>query len=515
MKNTSHLAINALAAKHARHFMLLLLLAIFAWWPILHSPMLFYDDALRVFTHTSINQGVHGRPFADYIYYIFSSGFFCDISPLSQISCLAMIILGGLFVVKAFQSISPARGSRFANWLPLLLALVPLQYSIIGFRFDSITFGFAILFACLAFFLTAAKQHFAWQFLAGIMIFCVFAIYQPMVAIYLCLCCFYMALACLSAAWKNVLSLGMRCAAALSTGCILYVPVYLHARRMAASPFCGLENHPYVASHSGLLPPNNLPGGVWDNICFFLRVAESYLGPNPVSVCVAAGIISGFIAIVFHNASLFRKLAALLFAILAFFACGYYGLLLASPVYLPRTLVSLCFFVFCSWLAGLVLGNDLLKKFMGCLAITGIVISAFFLASLGNAQRDQANFENSMIVEPLTMDFMKLYEDNGPFSFFVRNDVPLHYTLREISREYAYCGQISGAAFLVMRELSWMNVRYALKDAVDPASDARLKSAPLLVSRLPYDIRDCGGKVYAVILKNDYLPENVQKFQSD
>lgn len=515
MENQSTKPKYQLTAKYGPHFVLLLLIAIFSWWPILHSPMLFYDDALRVFTHTSINQGVHGRPFADYIYSFFSSGFFCDISPFSQISCLALIILGGLIVVNIFLSLFPAQQTHFVNWLPLLLALVPLQYSIIGFRFDSITFGFSIFFACLAFFLTVAKQHFTYQLLAGILIFCVFSIYQPMAAIYLCLWCFYMASACLSASWKDLRILVLRCITVLLIGCILYIPVYLHARQMASAPFCGQNNHEYVVSHSGLLQLENLPGGIWNNIRTFLHIVGSYLGLNPISICMVIGVVSGFITILFFNAPWIRRAAALLFAFLALFACGSYGLLLASPIYLPRTLVSLCFFVYGSWLVGLMLGNDMLKKLMNWLAIITIVLSTSFLASLGNAQRDQANFENNMIIDPLTMDFMELYQKNGSFSFFVRNEVPLHYTLKEISKEYVFAGQISGASFLVMRELSWMNVKYAFGESGGPESERRLKSSKLLISRLSYDIRDCGEKVYAVILKNDYVPGTVQKFQPD
>lgn len=477
--------------------------------------MLFLDDALRVYTHTSINQGVHGRPLADYIYSFFSSGFYNDISPLSQISCIAMTILGGMFAVNVFYALLPEKNIPFATWLPLLLSLLPLQYSIVSFRHDSITFGFAILCACLAFWLVASKDGLKYAFLTGLLIFCVLAIYQPMLAIYLCLCCFFLVPGCFTLSWRKIAGFICRSAIGLVTGCILYIPVYLHARRMAFSPFCGLENHPYVAGHSGILKGGNLLKGIIENIGLFLNTVGSYIGPNSVSICIVGGLLFGFIAIVVYKAPLPRKLVAILFACLAFLSCGAYGFLLASPIFLPRTLEALCFFVFCFFLAGMVLGNDLMKKLLGGMAVVCMIVCAFFLASLGNAQRDQATFENAMIIEPLTLDFMELYQKNGPFSFFARNEVPLHFSLGEISREYAYVGQVSGGSFLIMRELSWMKLKYALKEALDPAMEARIKSSRLVVSRLSYDIRDCGEKVYVVILKNDYVPDTVQKFQSD
>ncbi len=80
----------------------LVCLSLAGYWSILQSPLFYLDDALRVVTHTSINQGVHGRPIADWLYFLLSGGTFLDVSPLSQILALAFMLAGSLLIAHAF-----------------------------------------------------------------------------------------------------------------------------------------------------------------------------------------------------------------------------------------------------------------------------------------------------------------------------------------------------------------------------------------------------------------------------
>ena len=204
-------------------------LVLLAWAGILLSPALYGDDALRVYTHTSINQHVHGRPLADAIYSLLSGGMYVDIAPLGQVFALALLLVAGVLVARAFVS----RESFAGTWLPVLFAVLPLYYAGICYRYDSLHFGVAIACAGLAFYLCSGKIAWWRVLLAGAALFCTLATYQPMAGMYFCACAALFAHNVLREDLKPLLRrVGSQMLAVLLAA-VAYLPVYLQAKRAA------------------------------------------------------------------------------------------------------------------------------------------------------------------------------------------------------------------------------------------------------------------------------------------
>ena len=145
--------------QNGKVFLFTLPFVVVANWAILRSNFLYVDDAARVYNFGSINQGVHGRPFADFFYKLLTSGIFIDFSPLSQLLALSCLVWSGILICDVFSKNCLNRNLTFSgkSLTSFVLSVFPLNYSIISYRFDSLSFGLAILFAVYGF-LVVAKE---------------------------------------------------------------------------------------------------------------------------------------------------------------------------------------------------------------------------------------------------------------------------------------------------------------------------------------------------------------------
>ena len=491
----------------------LVCLSLAGYWSILQSPLFYLDDALRVVTHTSINQGVHGRPIADWLYFLLSGGTFLDVSPLSQILALAFMLAGSLLIAHAF--VPQKKASWHVACFALLFVLLPLHYSVICFRYDSFGIGVAVFCAGAAFFLV--RQGISlWRFLGASLLFLVtLSIYQPMCGIYFCACCMLLSHNIL----REKLSLAIRrfsiSIAASLCGGFLYIPVYLHAKSAQLQPFYGLPNHPYTIAHSAFGTTGSFLATLGRNIKTFLDCVGNLFGSDLISFCIAM-----FIAMAFHSALAFRtshlrKLSSLLCMGVAFLSCGAIQFLLREPIFPARTLTPLCLFVFCLLLFSLSNGTRWCRRGAVCLALVCILSSAGVLTTLGNALRDQQYFNEKMVMQPLSEDFSRLFKEQGSFSFFVANSstLPLPYSLAVLRKRYSYIDHQSGF-FTVLPFLSLLPLTYDLEKTLSE-SYKNLAAYPRIVSRLGYTLYRVSPSCYAIEFNTGYVPELVTKFQTD
>lgn len=495
-----------------KHFLVMLFLAIIAYASILRSPLFYTDDALRVFTHTSINQGVHGRPLADVIYSLLSAGLFVDISPLSQIFALSCLIASGMLVTHAF--IDTANEEKaFTKWLPLLFTVLPLHTALILYRYDSPSMCLAIFCSSLAFFVTYKKTTKLRMCFSGILLFAVLALYQPMIGTYMCICCIFFAHSIIREPFGKSINRGMQQIFSLIVGGILYIPVYVQARYASAYEFCGLPNHPYVFPNSKLLSHNILQSTI-QKLYVFTETADSYLGRDITSICIIFIILLLLLSILKIALPLARKSIVLLSIIISFYTCGISCFVLHETAIGTRILSPLCMFILCI-LCLIICNYKSIYKLIVVISCVMIINSSSIITSIGNAHRDQWLFEKMMILQPLTEDFSTLLQKNGKFSYTIRNHVPDHYTMKKLKKNYSYVASTTTNFFMITYFMSYLSITFDINAFIHDMNAPSIESFPVIVQRLTYDIcHDIDKNNYIVVLKNDYLPESVISYES-
>lgn len=497
-------------------FGVLLLLACVAYWTMFSSRMPYCDDALRIYTHTSINQGVHGRPLADVVYGLLTGGLFTDAAPISQILAIACLLGAGFVVARVFVGAAPESvAARRLYWLgPLFFTLLPLNLFILNFHFDSIGMALALFCAVGAFGLLAMENNFWRVILASILMWCSLAMYQPMTGSYFVCAGTWLGALCLNERLREILRKMFYLALAPLFGALAYLPVYFQARANADMPFCGLPNHVYAQSHARSIK-DDFFGLLGQNIDGFLQAAQIYARPNVLTFCVFAIAAIALCSLLLKKACLPRKALALVFLVLAFFACGMMEMMLANAIFPGRALVTLCVFCLCLLYLGLIHDRTWISRLLPPLCVLSIVFSALMLAAYGNAQRDQYEFEEQTVLLPLWQDIANEIEarrkDGEVFKFFVKGQFPLHSTLRKVNENYYFIATPSNGLFIAMRLLSWLPLEYDLVAALGEATPA---DYPLLVSRIGYDIRLYNPDTFMVVLHRDFAPEKVKPFES-
>lgn len=495
-------------------FCLLWLLALAGYWTVLASRMPYCDDALRIYTHTSINQGVHGRPLADVAYGLLSGGMFVDVAPVSQILALACLLGAALGVVRILVREIPAvpEAGNFPNVGALMFSLLPLNLFLLNFHYDSFSMTLAIFCASAAF--VAGADAGLWRFCAAAgLLWCALCLYQPMVGMYMVCVAMLSAMLCLFGAWPaSLLRLGRLLLAALLGG-LCYLPIYLVAMRNAALPFCGLPNHPHVNEHAGSILAD-VPLLLGKNILSFLDSVMIFARPNALTGCILALVGLALLAVIHARASFTRKVASLACLVLAFLACGSIEMLLAQAIFPGRCLVTLCMLILCVALLGLA-GPRFARRLIIPLCVLTCIVSSLMLAAYGNAQRDQYEFEEQTVLVPLWQDMAAQINErrkNGEvFRFFVKGDLPLHYTLRKVNANYYFISTPSAGLFVAQRLMSWLPLKFDL-----PAVFLKINpdEYPLLVSRIGFDIRLFRPDTFMIVLKRDFAPQEVAPYES-
>lgn len=496
-------------------YILVMLAVGLSYWAILRSPLLFVDDAIRVFTNMSINQGVHGRPFADVAYMLLSNGLFVDFSPMTQVLALAAITWAGIRVHDCFLKDAGSVGQGLiapSYIIVLVFAVFPLHFSIISYRFDALSIGLALLCAALAF-VTAARPP-QWRGplpavgisigISGALIALSLGLYQPMFGVYACCALFFIGHSLLrhdkpSLAFKKALSfLGAAC-----LGALFYLPVYLAAKQSVQSDFYGVGPHPYVSGHIQIVGFSALFQTVPHNILLFLQTICGYAGrdlPSAV-ILIMAFFFAGIVII--KKISIFRKISALLLAVCAFLSCAGLQLFLSAPVFVPRTLTPLCAFVACLFLVTLAhMNRPILKKSIVCLGAIMALSSACILSAIGNAQRDQYHYENDVVFDNLATDLMTLYAEHDLKAFYVTPLEPQSCTsLKILKNKYKFLrdvGSMTCTFFTATKFLSYIPVNYIFHAYFNSAVNTETLES--VITRHNYTIKKIENGKYAVVL---------------
>lgn len=502
--------------------------SLIAYASILRSPLYFMDDALRIAINEGVNQGVHGRPFADVIFTFFSDGLFIDISPFSQIIAVFFLIASGVFYVGS-MTIYIEKNSNYQSTIysfarehfrsinnPLLVLLFvcfPLNFSMISYRFDSVSMCAGVFFSCLAFTVcqsiclhTFSAISFLMRLLiAALSIFLSLGTYQPTIGFYATASCIFLAHTTLcNFCWKYILKRSILSFLPLIIGSSFYVPIYLHAKQMADKPFYGLNEHPYVTMHNSLISFDRLFYKVFHNISGFFSYYYSYIGHNTASAIVIA-IIAILLAIICcHPINLRRKITAFFFLVAALISCASIQIFLKSPVYATRTSVTLCAFVV--GITFLTIAHSkltMLKNATKYLQVLLIILSIGILSAIGNAQRDQFRFEQDIVYNGLDADLGYLYDKGGLKSFSITpwslstcvNTLSVLQDKYHFLREF---GSMTTSMFTVSKILSYLPIEYNLSANFKPGTN--LNELETVVEKFNYTIKRVSDGQYLVVL---------------
>uniref|UniRef100_I2Q7R2 Uncharacterized protein n=1 Tax=Desulfovibrio sp. U5L TaxID=596152 RepID=I2Q7R2_9BACT len=502
--------------------------SIIAYSSIIRSPLFFEDDALRVAINEGVNQGVHGRPFADMIYTFFSGGLFIDISPFSQIVAIffmilsATILLSGFSIVteKKFLSLGTLYDSiilslRDENMWSLALVFVcfPLNFSIISYRFDSLPMCSGILFACSAFTICQTiniHSYNAYDFLvrvlcASVLIFFSLGLYQPTIGFYVAASFILFAHMVLSSCkFIEVLLRVILSVIPLIVGSVFYIPIYLQAKYMAGQQFYSLKEHPYIVAHNNLLPLKNLFEGILKNCLDFINYYLSFLGENTLSYAITSATFIVFVVIFLKSISNFRKIIAIVFLFSAFISCASIQIFLQSPIFATRTSVSLAVFVLGIFFISSNHSRFLwIKKTIGIIRWLIIIISIGILSAIGNAQRDQYRFEQEIVYNGLEADIAFLYEKEGLKSFSITPWAlsTCVTTIRVLQNKYPFLresGSMTVSMFTISKMLSYLPINYVLSENFDPS--VNLNVLETVIKKYNYTIKKISDEQYLVVL---------------
>lgn len=492
-----------------KNFFVSLFIVCVAYFSIFNSNLFYVDDGLRVFSHTSINQGIHGRPLADSIYSFFSGGLFVDVSPLSQIYSLCFILLSGYIITFIFI---PSQNKTPTTYLLIIsFSLLPINSSLLCYRYDSLSMSFAMLCATLAFFLQHKKFSVIRLLSSIFCLWCVLASYQPMINIYFCCCCFLFVKYILQEkVIHSIKTISYQIATTICAG-ILYTPIFFHAEKKISLPFCGLPRHPYITHYNKVFDFDSILFKTIHQIQNYYTTIKNFLGTDIISLCIYMIIILTISSVITKKIQLKYRIIALCGIICAFFSCGLLFILLHFDVFAPRTLLALSVFILCCQCIAYNSRYIYIQKPLIVVTLLCIVASANVLSALGNALRDQASFEDKIIIQPLAIDLATLSQSRGTISLAVRGNPPLHNSLAVLLRQYSYFSPATTGGFLIIRFISWLPIKH---DLALTHSGTDISHFPLVITRLAYDIRKINDDKYIVIFKSNYLPKKIEKFQN-
>ena len=497
--------------QNGKVFLFTLPVVVVANLAILRSNLLYVDDAARVYNFGSINQGVHGRPFADLFYKLLTSGIFIDFSPLSQIIALSCLVWSGILICEVFfrNCLNRKLVLKAKCLTSFVLSVFPLNYSIISYRFDSLSFGLAILFAVYGFLAVAKEDVSKKEFLihsciGGVLLAVTMGLYQPFWGVYTC-CCFFYIIAMLLSNEKNklictkILKLFLSC---LISGC-LYLPIYLYARYEAAKDFFGLGPHPYVSRVIQLPEPSSFFRTLIANTKHWLEAIYSYSGPDAPTLSFAFLIVLFLTVIIQKKISIQKKFFAIFTLPAAFVSCFGVQIFLLHPSNGTRVSVSLCAFAACIFSTALCHANSFIyKKIIYIVAVYFILTSSVLLTAIGNAQRDQYNFQNEIVFNNLGIDLMRLCNRNNNVKFYISNvDEPICTSLQLLSEKYGFLregGAMSNNIFVAQKYLSYLPVNYYIKGSFQEIS---ISDIDPVIETPNYSIKKILDDTYAVTLK--------------
>lgn len=483
-----------------------------AWRGILAGKFIYADDRVRVFTHTSLDQGVQGRFLNDVFYNFFSQGLFVDISPLSRVLCLGFIILAGYLLIHFFEI--KKRCEQFWPFLPLFPAVFPFYAALLMYRFDSPGFGISLFFSVMAFGCAIRKNTIA-NILAIFLLFMALCVYQIFLNAFLVLSCFYVVFLIMENEKFSIIAKSLaKCLFIALGACAMYLPIAWHARRAALRPFADLPSYPGHTRFETILN-NEFYGLFLDNISNYFSSILQYFGNNFLAwFLIGIGLLA-LASLFWSKASYARKMCALFMLALAFVSAAALNLVLKSPEFSPRTCIVFSIFAFMLFL--FVISSPLWKKIPGIAPVSAIAACLYFfmatssLSMIANAFEEQRQFENAVILEPLYLDFSELAQKRGRISYTATGRVPLNYSYKVIQEKFGFMGiSPSDPLFVSFSLVSYFPADYLLAPNTWPDKT----KYPVIKKRLYYEIREVSPTQYFIIFDAAPAPRNLKKFQT-
>ena len=488
-------------------------LIIIAYQAILRSPLLYGDDALRVYTFETINQGVHGRPFADILYMFFTGGIFVDFSPLSQLIALFCMALSGYIIYNTFTILSASEHAEATTQqclTTLVFSVFPLHYATISFKFDSPSFGAAIVCAVSAFALSAKdhgnfKKNIYFSLISGLLLAVSLGLYQPMFGIYTCSAVFFLGNMLLNNTpckkiIQKIFLFSMSCFGAA----VFYLPIFLYTKYMAQLDFHGIGPHPHVNQGIQLPKMREIISTILENSKKIFIKIYAYSGIDGPTIALVLLTMIFVYVVLRKKMPCSNKITTLLLLPLALIASFGVQVFLKNPLDAPRVTVSLSAFAAC--LTALVFihtENKNFKKIVTVIVIYFIITSSVLLTAIGNAQRDQYTYQNDIIYKDLGIDLLHLYKNNGMKKFCVLNSQePLCTSAQILEKKYGFVKgwvALPNTMFFMQKYLSYIPVKYFLKAHFQPQDD--ISQIPPTIERPNYFIKESSPGVFVVTLK--------------
>lgn len=295
------------------------------------------------------------------------------------------MIWAGMRLQDCFRSDAEYLGRQhvfiYSYIITLIFVVFPLNYALILYRYDLLSFVLSILLSTISFVFTVYPPRFYGNyylykiFIPPFLLMASLAMYQAIIGIYLCCSLFFLAHIILqNNHWSIFLKKGFIFLRTFCFASIFYLPIYLHAKSMAKTDFYGIGPHPHVSAHNHLLDIENLPFSFLANIKLFLKKSISYLGMDIPSFIVIIMLFVLLFMIITKKISFLINIVTC-FIICAFISCAGLQLLLTSPLFEARTLTPLCAFVTCTFLISIsYISIIILKKVV-------IYMSAIFVIS--------------------------------------------------------------------------------------------------------------------------------------
>lgn len=493
--------------KEVKNILLLLPVCIISYFTILNSNFLYSDDGLRIFTHTSINQGVHGRPIADILYALISDNTFMDASPFSQIIALLFILCTGILIVSAFLD-EQNNGTYSKYCFVLLFTMLPINYSIISYRYDSFGMGCAIFLAGLAFFIQRKNISIIRCLLSSILLFLTLSTYQPMCGVYFSACLILFSQEVLHTPTLNAIKRVIYRFIPPIIGGIIYIPIYLQAKSAAKQPFCGLPHHPYSVEYNSIVS-STLIENIYFNTATYFNTVSNYITHNTISYCIAIFITILLFSITTYNIKLYKKILSLVGISISFLSCGILLIILNTPIFAPRTLIPLCTFILCILAFTFNNSKKIFKTILILTCFVCIFSSVTVLTITGNAFRDQEKLNNIIVLQPLTEDLSNIIQKEREISIYINSYIPIAYSLSKLQKKYPYIEHQSGF-FALMQIISMLPIKL---DLLNTVNYTKFNQENLIISRLGYDIYRISPQVYGIKLNSGYVPTHITRYQ--
>nr|WP_298375247.1 glucosyltransferase domain-containing protein [uncultured Halomonas sp.] len=306
------------------------------WFSLSLVNYAYIDDRGRTLWGT-LGWEDNGRPLASLVMRLFTlDGRLFDTAPLPQL--LAIGVMAASLVLLRRQ----LHAGFSWGWLVCAAPLfaTPLYAENMAYSFDSLTMtlGGLLSVAASGFVWQLRRPDCVWQLGAAMaLLVAMLCLYQPMITVFLALCCLHGALAGSVAAWGRLIRGSLRTLATLGVAFALYLAISAWV----------MPSEGYSAEHSRTFALQELPFGVLHNLVGVVNHLQEWLPSQAEHLLVFILLLAGVALLLHLRAQRREQPVALSAMIVAGFVLllgvALYGpmLALSDPIWKPRTFVGL------------------------------------------------------------------------------------------------------------------------------------------------------------------------------